>query len=191
MQGVEQKVKMVSAMKRSLALITTLSLHLSVTVAWAAGAEYFVAGDGRDSNPGTSVEEPFRTIGRAAQILQPGDTCRIRGGVYRETVRNANSGQRDKPITFTRYQNERVIVDGSDVVPGPWTEDENGVWKTKVAPNRPHRSGLLRRADDGRSPLAQLLVGRQLGGGEEMGAYGQRLDPGDDRVPGVSSSDRT
>ncbi len=129
----EQKVKKVSAMKCSLALITTLSLHLSVTVAWAAGAEYFVAGDGRDSNPGTSVEEPFRTIGRAAQILQPGDTCRIRGGVYRETVRNANSGQRDKPITFTRYQNERVIVDGSDVVPGPWTEDKNGVWKTKVA----------------------------------------------------------
>ena len=43
----EQKVKKVSAMKRCLALITTLSLHVSVTVAWAAGAEYFVAGDGR------------------------------------------------------------------------------------------------------------------------------------------------
>jgi len=123
-------------MKRSLALITTWSLLLSAAVAWA-GAEYFVAGDGRDSNPGTSVEKPFRTIGRAAQVLQPGDTCWIRQGVYRETVRITHSGREDKPITFARYRNERVIVDGSDVVVGPWTEDKCGVWRAKVAANGP------------------------------------------------------
>ena len=124
-------------MKRSPALITTLLLLLSSTAARAAGAEYFVAGDGRDSNPGTSVEKPFRTIGRAAQVLQPGDTCRIRGGVYRETVRITHSGQKNKPMTFARYQNERVLVDGADVVAGPWTEAEGGVWRAKVAANYP------------------------------------------------------
>ena len=124
-------------MKRSLAFITALSLFLSATVTWAAGAEYFVAGDGRDTNPGTSVEKSFRTIGRAARVLQPGDTCWIQGGVYRETVGITHSGQKDKPITFARYQNERVIVDGSDVVAGPWTSDKSGVWTAKVAANGP------------------------------------------------------
>ena len=124
-------------MKRSFALIITLSLLVSSTTARAAGAEYFVAGDGRDSNPGTSVEHPFRTIGRAAQVHQPGDTCWIREGVYRETVRITRAGQKNMPITFARYQNERVIMDGADVVAGPWTEAEGGVWRAKVAASGP------------------------------------------------------
>jgi hypothetical protein len=124
-------------MERSLALIITVSLLLSATVAGAAGVEYFVAGDGRDTHPGTSVEKPFRTIGHAAQVLQPGDICWMRAGVYRETVRITYSGRKSKPITFARYQNERVIVDGSDVVTGPWTEAEGGVWRAKIAANGP------------------------------------------------------
>jgi len=124
-------------MKRSFALLITLSWLVSSTTARAAGAEYFVACDGRDSKPGNSVEKPFRTIGRAAQVLQPGDTCWIREGVYRETVRVTHSGREDKPITFARYRNERVIVEGSDVVAGPWTEDKRGVWRAKVAAGGP------------------------------------------------------
>lgn len=41
-------------------------------------AEYFVAPDGRDDAPGTSLGQPFRTLRRATEALQPGDTCWIR-----------------------------------------------------------------------------------------------------------------
>ncbi|MBM4091500.1 MAG: hypothetical protein FJ276_19050 [Planctomycetes bacterium] len=57
--------------------------------------------------------------------------------MYRETVRITHSGRKDKPITFARYQNKRVIVDGSDVVAGPWTEDKSGVWRTEFAASGP------------------------------------------------------
>lgn len=115
----------------------TLLLLLCAMPLPAVGAEYFVAGNGRDSATGTSVTEPFRTIGRAAQLLQPGDTCWIREGVYRETVRLTESGQADKPITFARYRDERVILDGADVVTGPWSQDKNGVWRAGVAAKEP------------------------------------------------------
>ena len=115
----------------------TLLLLLCAMPLPAEGAEYFVAGSGRDSATGTSVTEPFRTIGRAAQMLQPGDICWIREGVYRETVRLTESGQTDKPITFARYRDERVILDGADVVTGPWSQDKNGVWRAGVAVKEP------------------------------------------------------
>ncbi len=112
-------------------------LLVSVMISPAAGAEYFVAVDGRDSNSGTSVTEPFQTIGRAEQTLHPGDTCWIREGTYRETVRVTKSGQEAKPIVFARYQQEQVIVDGSDPVNGPWEKVQDGIWKTKLIPDVP------------------------------------------------------
>jgi len=116
--------------------IVLYSWLLSVTAGWTQAADYYVAADGADSNPGT-IEQPFQTIQRAAQLMQAGDTCWIRGGVYRETVKLTGSGRKDLPITFARYQNEQVIVDGSDLVPGPWTAGDNGIWKAKVAGQPP------------------------------------------------------
>jgi hypothetical protein len=110
---------------------------LFVTTSIASAADYFVAVEGLDSNLGTSVSEPFRTIGRAAQLMQPGDICWIREGVYREKVKLSRSGLKNKPITFARYKNERVIVDGSDPVLGPWPKVQNGIWKAKITSAEP------------------------------------------------------
>ena len=46
-------------------------------------AEYFVAADGCDQADG-SAARPWRTIQRAADVAQAGDTVTIRGGIYRE-----------------------------------------------------------------------------------------------------------
>ncbi len=108
-----------------------------VTTSIATAADYFVAVDGRDSYSGTSVTEPFRTIGRAEQMVQPGDTCWIREGLYRETIRVSKQGQKNKPITFARYMKERVIVDGSDPVLSPWVKDQSGIWKAKIKSTGP------------------------------------------------------
>lgn len=116
-------------------LVLTLLL-LSATTCWAQGADYYVASKGSDANAGT-LEKPFQTIGHAAQLMQPGDTCWIREGMYRESIKLTRSGQKEKPMTFARYKNERVIIDGSDAVIGPWFKDETGIWKTKFNSTSP------------------------------------------------------
>ena len=40
---------------------------------------YYVAKDGQDTHPGT-LEQPFRTLNKAARVAQAGDTCSIREG---------------------------------------------------------------------------------------------------------------
>ncbi|MGD0093284.1 MAG: DUF1565 domain-containing protein, partial [Planctomycetota bacterium] len=55
---------------------------------------YHVAGQdprAADTNPGTR-EQPFKTIGRAAELLQPGEKVLIHEGVYRECVRPRRGG---------------------------------------------------------------------------------------------------
>jgi hypothetical protein len=81
------------------------------------GAEFFVAPGGSDNNPGTR-EAPFATIRKAAEALQPGDTCVLRAGTYRETVRPAHSGEAGKPIKFVAAQGENVVITGADLVTG-------------------------------------------------------------------------
>jgi hypothetical protein len=39
----------------------------------SAGSSYYVSPTGNDSNPGTEAQ-PFRTIGKAATVVQPGNT---------------------------------------------------------------------------------------------------------------------
>src|SRR5437867_9262626 len=58
-------------------------------VLWAATAEattYYVGTTGNDSNNGTSLNTPFRTIGKAASVVNPGDVVNVRGGTYGEAV---------------------------------------------------------------------------------------------------------
>jgi len=110
-----------------------LDLFTLARAAWLAAAlvalaapcaqakTYFVATGGSDANPG-AAERPFRSIQRAAKVMQPGDTCLVRGGLYRETVRPARSGEEGKPITFAAYGGESVVVSGADPISGwrPW-----------------------------------------------------------------------
>jgi hypothetical protein len=106
-------------------------LLLLLSPAWlgvASAAEYFVSPDGRDDAPGTSLAQPWRTLGRAPAVLQPGDACWLRAGIYREAIALTRSGRPGAPITFARWQEERVILDGSDPVAGPWIRLDGGVW---------------------------------------------------------------
>ena len=96
----------------------------------ARGAEFFVATDGTDSNPGT-IEKPFATIQRAQDAVSPGDTVFIRGGTYamreNQIARQQRiwayvtlldkSGTRDKPINYFAYKDERPTFDFSQVTP--------------------------------------------------------------------------
>jgi hypothetical protein len=77
---------------------------------------YFVAQNSphaNDENPGTR-QRPFLTIGKAAEVLQPGERVIIHEGVYNETIRPARGGTApDKMIVYEAAPNENVMVKGS------------------------------------------------------------------------------
>jgi len=80
---------------------------------------YYVDGNspgGDDHGPGTHAR-PFRTISRAAEVLQPGERVVIAGGTYRECVRPARGGTGpEKMISYEAAPGAVVIVKASDVL---------------------------------------------------------------------------
>ena len=72
---------------------------------------YYVSTKGADTNPGT-LEAPFRTIGQAALIVNPGDTVLIREGTYNQALKIRRSGTVKGRITFKNYPDETVVIDG-------------------------------------------------------------------------------
>jgi parallel beta-helix repeat protein len=70
---------------------------------------YVAANGGSDNNTGTSAR-PFKTIGKAARIVKPGDTVIVNEGTYTEIVEIGRSGTADAWITFMANPTDKVIV---------------------------------------------------------------------------------
>lgn len=90
--------------------------------AWVCGSQplqpaytptYFVATNGSDSNDGRSESRPFRTLQRAAGVVQPGDVVWVRGGTYSPDVIFSRSGVAGNPIVIESYPGECAILDGA------------------------------------------------------------------------------
>ncbi|MEK3884251.1 choice-of-anchor Q domain-containing protein [Paenibacillus sp. PL2-23] len=97
-----------------------LVIHQSPIKAYSAGgglgAVYYVSVTGDDSNPGT-LQAPWRTIQKAANTLNGGDTVFVRGGTYEEFVSITSSGSKPEGyITFQAYPGEKPVIDGSNLV---------------------------------------------------------------------------
>src|SRR4030095_4384242 len=91
-------------------------------------SEFHVATIGSDDADG-SEDRPFRTINRAADLAQPGDTVVVHGGEYREWVKPRRGGLSDlRRITYTAAAGEHVVIKGSERVTG-WEPDGGTVWK--------------------------------------------------------------
>lgn len=111
-------------------------LHLTL-LAYAAAlghaAGLHVAINGDDKNPGTK-SFPLRTIQRAAELAQPGDTVTVHAGIYRERVNPPRGGTSDeKRVVFQAAPGEDVVITGSEPATG-WTKDTNDTWRL-VVPN--------------------------------------------------------
>ncbi|MEC0183171.1 right-handed parallel beta-helix repeat-containing protein [Paenibacillus peoriae] len=79
----------------------------------AAGAAYYVATSGSDSNAGTS-DAPWKTIQYAADVAPAGSTVYVRGGVYNQKLKITRSGSASQgPIVFTNYGTETATIDGT------------------------------------------------------------------------------
>ena len=97
-----------------------------------AAANYYVATDGNDSNPGT-IDAPLATLAKAQSLVQAGDTVYIRGGVYYPTesdlmgtmeniyacvylMDKSGNSERER-ICYFGYPGERPVFDLSNVKP--------------------------------------------------------------------------
>jgi hypothetical protein len=76
-----------------------------------------------DNGPGTSAR-PFRTINKAAQVLEPGERVVIASGTYRECVRPVRGGV--SPVQMISYEaapGAKVYVKGSEILKDGWEQD--------------------------------------------------------------------
>lgn len=104
----------------------TLAVCILLTIRGAGlTAEFYVAPDGKDTNPGTRAA-PFGTLEAARDAIrkrrtdprQPGGgaTVWLRGGVYRITktfeLDERDSGTKDAPIVYRTYKGEEVRLSG-------------------------------------------------------------------------------
>lgn len=91
---------------------------------------YYVSKNGNDENTGT-IKNPFLTISKATEVVKPGDCVIVREGTYRECVNPLCGGTDNKNrITFKAYDNEKVIIKGSEEI-NNWQKYKN-IWFAKV-----------------------------------------------------------
>ena len=78
---------------------------------------YYVAQNGSDEKTGTE-EQPWRTIQKAAETLNAGDTVLIK------------AGSADNYIVYAAYPGDTVTIDGDGIsLSEEWDE---GMWKIRV-----------------------------------------------------------
>lgn len=83
---------------------------------------FYVATDGKDSNPGT-IKEPWATWQKGFTMAKPGDTIYIRGGIYHAGLLSPygvyisnKKGSKSKPIHIFNYPSETPVLDCSNIM---------------------------------------------------------------------------
>jgi len=120
----------------ALALVAT-GHYLQLPSGWLRRGVVHVAPDGFDGFVGQSRRSAVRTIQRAAQIAEPGETILIWPGIYRESVRLRRGGLPGRPLVLrAAVPGQAVISGGAD--PGvmadwQWRPDGPRIWSTAVA----------------------------------------------------------
>ena len=119
--------------------VRPLCLGALLFSAAAFSAELYVSPAGSDKNPG-SAKAPFATIAKAASAAKPGDTVRIRPGVYREQITFRKSGKKGSPVIFAGTRGKKgeflSIVEAPGTLVSKWTpapEVGPRVWKASLA----------------------------------------------------------
>ncbi|MFW6695716.1 right-handed parallel beta-helix repeat-containing protein [Streptomyces sp. MAR4 CNX-425] len=103
---------MVSALLAPSLLLGTIGAG----TAQAADQTYYVSENGSDSNAGTSPDAPLRTIQKAADRTEPGDTVSIMNGTYTEPYKGGDvlnitrSGQAGAPITYRAHPGHDPVI---------------------------------------------------------------------------------
>jgi parallel beta-helix repeat protein len=86
-------------------------------------ADYYVSKNGNDNNDGQSMDNAFRTISHAFEVVQPGETIQVLAGTYYERIELEKLGNSSASITLTGEAGA-TILDGQRVrTMGIWCEN--------------------------------------------------------------------
>ncbi len=98
-------------LSRCVRLLMLSLLSIGATASLASAAQtFYVSPAGNDANPG-SESAPWKTIGRAAAALGPGDTAMVMDGSYTEgELVFTNSGTTTQPITVKAQHTHRAVL---------------------------------------------------------------------------------
>ncbi|MBN2293000.1 MAG: right-handed parallel beta-helix repeat-containing protein [Pirellulales bacterium] len=122
--------------------VTDRSLESAKIETTVAKADFHVATDGKDTNPGTA-EKPFATLARAcgavrkkiAAGLRADMLVLIRGGTYRQTETLAfgpeDSGTDKHSVTYAAYPGEKVLLSGGRQITG-WKKGDGKIWTAEI-----------------------------------------------------------
>lgn len=88
-------------------------LFLLLTTATAFSKVYYVAPIGNDNNNGTK-NQPLATIQKAQELVNPGDTVYIRGGLYK--VPEDRIARKENVFAYCTYLNKNCIP----IILSPW-----------------------------------------------------------------------
>lgn len=94
-------------LKLNLLILFCISICLSVS-----GTTYYIAPNGKDSNPGTS-SSPFFTLNKAWAVISAGDLVYLRGGTYYFSTSQeltGKNGTSPNPIKIWAYPGETPVI---------------------------------------------------------------------------------
>lgn len=93
---------------------------------------YYVSKKNMQKRGTGTCDDPFRTIGQAAEIARAGDRVIIGGGIYREWVNPRYGGLSEQQrITYIAAEGETPVISGAEEVTG-WERTEQGLWKKVI-----------------------------------------------------------
>lgn len=98
-------------------LLTAIAVSSFLFAGSASAATYYVSTTGNDAAAG-SIEAPFRTLAKAAQVAKPGDVVNVRGGVYTGKTTIQSKGTAAAPIVFRAMAGETAVLDGTGTAAG-------------------------------------------------------------------------
>jgi len=86
-------------------MLRTVAALLLIAVPGLATTYYVDSGAGKDANPGTGAETPWKSLAKvSATEFKPGDRILLHGGsVWSEQLQPHSSGFANEPIIFDRY----------------------------------------------------------------------------------------
>jgi len=109
-----------------------LFLYLFSPLFLFSQTNYYVALDtdgGNDFlNTGT-INSPFNTVNKALSLMNSGDTCFIRSGVYHEEI--IIDGKNN--IVITPYNNEYVCFEGTHQITSNWSQYSGNIYQTTLS----------------------------------------------------------
>ena len=98
-----------------------LDLGWSTTLDLGTTGDWFVDATVGSSGDGTSLGTAFKTIAEAVAAASAGDTIRVKGGTYRETVVPISGVDDANRTKLLAYGTERPVISAGEVLTG-WTQ---------------------------------------------------------------------